>query len=96
MASLAACENIVMKISGLGMCDHRWTPDSIRPWVTACAELFGTDRCCFGTNWPVDPLFSSYPDVVDAYQECIADFSIAEQKALLHDNAARLFTRRTS
>lgn len=91
MAQLAECENVVMKISGLGQCDHRWTVDSIRPWVLTCIELFGVERCCFGTNWPVDRLFSSYTDVVDAYRECIAGFSAGEQDALLFGNAQRLF-----
>jgi hypothetical protein len=79
----------------LGQCDHRWTVDSIRPWVLSCIELFGVDRCCFGTNWPVDRLFSSYTDVVDAYRDCIADFSESERDALMFANAARMFTRRT-
>jgi predicted TIM-barrel fold metal-dependent hydrolase len=94
MALLAACENVVIKISGLGMCDHSWTVESIRPWVLTCVELFGVDRSTLGTNWPVDRLFSSYTDVVDAYRDCIADFTPAEQQAIMHDNAEALFKRR--
>ena len=94
MASLAACDNAVMKISGLGMGDHQWTVDSIRPWVSTCIELFGVKRCCFGTNWPIDRLFSSYTDVVDAYCECIADLSPSEQAALMRTNAMKMFSSR--
>jgi predicted TIM-barrel fold metal-dependent hydrolase len=91
LALLAPCENVRMKISGLGMCDHRWTVESIRPWVLTCIDLFGVDRCFFGTNWPLDRLFSSYADVVDGYRECIADLTGDERHALLFANAARLF-----
>ena len=73
------------------MCDNAWTVDSFRPWVLACIEAFGTERTFFGTNWPVDRLYSSYGDVLDAYEEIIAGFSPAEQDALFSKNAERIF-----
>jgi predicted TIM-barrel fold metal-dependent hydrolase len=91
MSTLAEADNAVCKISGLGMKDPEWTVDSIRPWVLHSIEAFGTDRCFFGTNWPVDRLYSSYSDVVAAYREIIRDFSTAEQQALLSGNAERVY-----
>jgi predicted TIM-barrel fold metal-dependent hydrolase len=91
MRMIASVDNTVVKISGLGMADHRWTIDSIRPWVLACIEAWGPSRAFFGTNWPVDRLFSSYGDVVDAYRELIADFTGAEQEALFFGTAERVF-----
>ena len=89
--SAAEAENIVVKISGLGMCDPTWTVDSIRPWVLACIDAFGVERSFFGTNWPVDSLYSSYGDVLDAYDEIIADFREEERIALFSANAERFF-----
>jgi predicted TIM-barrel fold metal-dependent hydrolase len=91
MRELASAENVVVKISGLGMVDHRWTVDSLRPWVLACVEAFGVQRSFFGTNWPVDRLFSSYGDVLDAYEQIIAGFSEDEQRALFSGTANRIF-----
>lgn len=91
MQEAAGAPNVVIKISGLGMCDNRWTVDSFRPWVLGCIEAFGPERSFFGTNWPVDRLYSSYGDVVDAYAEIIADFTPAEQEALFSANAERVF-----
>jgi predicted TIM-barrel fold metal-dependent hydrolase len=91
MNDAAGAPNVVCKVSGLGMCDNEWTADSIRPWVLACIEAFGTERTFFGTNWPVDRLYSSYGDVVNAYEEIIADFSPDEQEALFSKNAERVF-----
>jgi predicted TIM-barrel fold metal-dependent hydrolase len=91
LADLAGAENVVVKISGLGMCDPRWTVDSFRPWVLACIEAFGVERSFFGTNWPVDRLYSSYGDVVDAYAEIVCDLSRDEQTALFSRNAERIF-----
>jgi predicted TIM-barrel fold metal-dependent hydrolase len=91
MRDAAGAPNVVCKISGLGMCDNAWTVDSIRPWVLECVEAFGTDRSFFGSNWPVDSLYSSYGDVVDAYEQIVADFSQDEQEALFSKNAERVF-----
>ena len=91
MKTLAETPNVVCKISGLGMCDNQWTVESIRPWVLACIEIFGVERSFFGTNWPVDRLYSSFGDVVDAYATIISDFTEAEQTALFSGNAERIF-----
>lgn len=91
METVAGAPNVVCKISGLGMCDPRWTVESFRPWVLACIEAFGVERSFFGTNWPVDRLYSSYGDVLDAYEQIIADFTPAERSALFSENAERIF-----
>jgi len=91
MRTLAEAENVVCKISGLGMADNDWTIHSIRPWVLACIEIFGPDRCIFGTNWPVDNPYSTYDALIDAYTQLIADFSDAEQTAMFSKNAEQLY-----
>jgi len=91
LVDLAGAPNVVVKISGLGMGDTRWTVDSIRPWVLSCIEAFGTGRSFFGTNWPVDRMYSSYADLIAAYREIIADFSRDEQEALFSRNAERVY-----
>lgn len=91
MDIMAKAPNVTMKISGLGMGDPLWTVASIRPYVLGSIEAFGTDRVVFGTNWPVDRMFSSYPDVINAYAEIISVFAPAEQVAMFSGNAEKLF-----
>jgi predicted TIM-barrel fold metal-dependent hydrolase len=91
MDVMAAAPNVTMKISGLGMGDPLWTVASIRPYVLGTIEAFGVNRVVFGTNWPVDRMFSSYPDVINAYAEIISGFPRAEQVAMFSGNAERLF-----
>lgn len=91
LGTMAEAPNTACKISGLGMVDQRWTAESLRPWVMGCIEAFGIDRCMFATNWPVDRLFSSYGDVVDAYREIVDDLTPAEQRSLFVDNARRWY-----
>ena len=91
MTVMAKSPNLTMKISGLGMCDPQWTVETIRPYVLGSIEAFGVDRVVFGTNWPVDRMFSSYPDVINAYAEIIAHFTHDEQVRMFSGNAERLF-----
>ena len=91
MQQLATCENVAAKISGLGMCDHQWTSASIRPFVLDVIEAFGVDRCMFGSNFPVDSLFSDYQTVWNAYDAITSDFSDSERAMLFHDNAEKFY-----
>ena len=91
LAALAAVPSVVVKISGLGMADPGWSVDSLRPWVLAALELFGSERCMLGTNWPVDRLYSSYGDVLEAYDEILSGCSEAERQAVFSANADRVF-----
>jgi predicted TIM-barrel fold metal-dependent hydrolase len=88
---LAAVPTTVIKISGLGMVERQWTIDSLRERVLTCIEVFGVERAFFGSNWTVDRLYASYGDVIGAYREIVSDFSDSEQRALLSDNAKRVF-----
>lgn len=91
MKLLAHAPNVACKISGLGMGDHHWTTESIRPYVEAAIETFGVDRCMFASNFPVDKLFSSYDKIFDAFRTITQNYSHQEKKALFHDNAARYY-----
>lgn len=62
---------------------------TIRPYVEGAIEAFGTDRCMFASNFPVDKLFSSYDAIFDAFKAITAGYWTAERTALFHDNAAR-------
>jgi predicted TIM-barrel fold metal-dependent hydrolase len=91
LKTLAEAENTWCKISGLGMYDHQWTVESWRPWAMSCIEFFGVERCFFGTNWPIDRLYSSYGDVIDAYEVLTADLTTTEQEALFFRNASAVY-----
>ena len=91
MRTAAEAENIICKISGLGMGDHNWTVESIRPYVLHCIETFGVGRSLFATNWPVDSLWSGYNTIVNAYDEITQDFTEGERRALFSANTERLY-----
>jgi len=88
---LASLPNVYCKISGLGMFDHDWTVDSIRPIVESCIELFGVERAMFGSNFPVDKLHASYSRVWSAYEEISAALSVQDQESLFGGTARRFY-----
>jgi predicted TIM-barrel fold metal-dependent hydrolase len=85
---------LVCKISALASgADPNWTVDSIRRWVLGCIEAFGTDRCMFASNWPVDKLFGRYPDLYAAYEAIVRAAGCTEDEvdALFASNAERVY-----
>lgn len=91
MQALARRDNVSVKISGLGMVDHRWTVDSFRPIVEEIIEIFGAERAMFASNFPVDRLYSSYAAVWHAFREITAALSVEARQALFAGNAERIY-----
>lgn len=91
MQRLAERPNVVVKVSGIPMTDWRWTVDSLRPVVLDTIDIFGVDRAMFGSNFPVDGLYSDYGALFDAYRTIVSGFSPDEQRRLFHDNAQRFY-----
>ena len=91
MQLMAQQPNIALKISGIPMTDWTWTTESLRPVVLEAIACFGPARTMFGSNFPIDGLYSSYDALFDAYRLIIAGFTAAEQRAMLHDNACALY-----
>ena len=91
MKKLAAQPNVVSKLSGLGTFIHRNDPAHIAMIVRETVALFGAHRCIFGSNFPIEKLWTDYRSLIDAYRAALAYFSEADQRAMLHDNAARVY-----
>jgi len=91
MRLLAGCRNVAVKISGLAMFDHRWSVESLRPYVLETIDAFGVERAMFASNFPVDRLFGSYADLWRAYGSIVESASVAEKDALFRRNAERCY-----
>jgi predicted TIM-barrel fold metal-dependent hydrolase len=91
MELVAAQPNTAVKISALGTNDHTWTAESIRRIVLTTIDIFGPKRCMFGSNFPVDGLYSSYTDVFSAFDKITSEFSASERKDLFEDTARKFY-----
>jgi predicted TIM-barrel fold metal-dependent hydrolase len=88
---LATAPNVVMKLSGIGMTDPRFTKESLRKWAESSLEAFGPDRCVMGSNWPVDRLFSSYATIIEFMRDYISGLSQSEQEKICSTNALKIY-----
>jgi len=91
MDRAARRSNVVIKISGLGQRDRRWTQDANVPIIWDTIAIFGADRCMFASNFPVDSLVASYEVLLAGFLAAIAGRSDADRRKLLHDNAQRVY-----
>lgn len=79
--------NVACKLSGLGMFDHDWTTSSIRPIVETVLDQFGPTRLMFGSNFPVDSLYSNFADLIATYDRLLPD----AMKPAVFQNTAKTF-----
>lgn len=91
MQQLAERPNVSLKISGLGMIWCDWTSGRADVVLNEAIDIFGEDRCVFGSNYPVERLSSSYDAMVDAFQAAIGHRSVDAQQKIFRDNAARIY-----
>jgi predicted TIM-barrel fold metal-dependent hydrolase len=91
MRRLAACSNVVSKLSALGTFIHRNDAGHIAAVVRETIEIFGAERCLFGSNFPVEKLWTTYADLVAAYRGALEPLGEEVARAAFHDTAARIY-----
>jgi L-fuconolactonase len=71
----------VVKISGLvERAGVEWSKESVKPYVAALIEAFGTKRCMFATNWPVMTISSRYDLWVNTLAEMLDDLGLSTEE----------------
>ena len=91
MKRLADQPNIVSKLSGLGTFIQRNDLSHIADVIHETVSIFGPVRCLFGSNFPIEKLWTSYTELVAAHRAAVSAYSPEWQLAILHDNALRVY-----
>jgi L-fuconolactonase len=92
MAALAGLrENVTCKLSGLAMPMQSMAASTFAPWVLGAIDLFGTDRCMFASNFPVDGMHGTFDDLYGTYDELTADLDESTRDKLFAGNAERVY-----
>ena len=104
MFDLARHDNVICKISGLGMAfwgfGFEGRPDSVgsreladtwRPYVETGIEAFGADRCTMGSNFPLEGTACGYVPIWNAFKRIAVRYSDAEKVALFKGTAERIY-----
>lgn len=92
MQALAHCPNVSTKLSALSTFARCCSTEIWQPIVHETLAWFGPNRCMFGSNFPVEKLWTDYRSLFDVFKTCIDHLSIEEQRAVLHDTAARIYS----
>ena len=90
---LSSFDNVVIKLSGFGEFNSKWTEETIRPLILNTIDNFSVDRCMFGTNFPVDKFLSSasYFDYWNAYFNIVSNFTDNEKDKIFYQNAEKFY-----
>jgi predicted TIM-barrel fold metal-dependent hydrolase len=104
LRELATCPNVMVKLGGLGMRlsgigfearDHAPSSaelaDAWRPWFERCIEVFGTARCMFESNFPVDKVSYGYAVGWNAMKRVVAGASADEKADMFWRSATRFY-----
>lgn len=91
LADVAAYSNVALKISGLGIRGEAWNLTANHPVIRDAIAIFGVDRCCFASNFPVDSLVGSFDTIYTGFKAAVRDLADAEQRKLFHDNAVQIY-----
>lgn len=75
MRQFAGAPHVACKFSGMVTeADWTsWTVSDLKPYADVVLEVFGPGRVLFGSDWPVCTVAASYPQVVRAADELLAD-----------------------
>ena len=101
---LSRCENVVIKLGGLGMHNcalpgkgpahgygSKYLSKIWLPYIETCIEAFGTNRAMFESNYPVDRWGASYKVIWNTFKTITQGYSDAEKNRLYSANAADFY-----
>ena len=91
MTDLAKRKNVVTKLSAFGTFIRRNDPDFIADIVKQTVSIFGADRCMFGSNFPIEKLWTNYRDLVGAFRKATASLTKTQRVQIFNDTAARVY-----
>jgi predicted TIM-barrel fold metal-dependent hydrolase len=91
MTLIASRRNVVSKLSGLGTFLRRNDALHIAFVVRETLKLFGAERCLFGSNFPIEKLWTSYADLIAAHRAAIAHLPPTDQAAIMGGVAKRVY-----
>jgi L-fuconolactonase len=69
----------------------KWRYEDLSPYLEIAGEYFGTDRLCFGSDWPVCLLAGSYRQVSDILNRFIEQVEPNERDKIWGANAANFY-----
>ncbi|XVV15372.1 amidohydrolase family protein [Actinoplanes sp. CA-131856] len=91
LRELAALPNVVVKLTGQGTFVHRVDPSLLRLVTDEVLSLFGSERAMFGTNLPVETLWTTAAALTGAWKQALEHRTDDEQADVFSRTARRVY-----
>ena len=95
MTALAERDNVTaVKISGMvtEVTDDQIDEATLKNYFLESLEIFGPQRLCFGTDWPVCLLrINAYVDWANSVRDYVTELTTGEQNAVLQENCEKAY-----
>ena len=91
LAAMAQAPNVNIKLSNVAAYAGAPTVEATRAVVEPVVAAFGAQRCLWGSDYPVARRTLPYGETLALFRGALADLPAADQRAILFDNAARVY-----
>lgn len=91
LVDFARRPNVLTKLSAFGTFTHSCDADEWAVPIRRAVDVFGPERSIFGSNFPVEKLWTDYASLLSAVRHGISVYSTDEQDHILHHTAAKLY-----
>ena len=90
-ALAALGSNVFCKLSGLAVPCRSMKSDALAPWLEYALEAFGTERCMFASNFPVDSAFGTFDDLYETFSAVTSGLDAESRDKLFAGNAESVY-----
>jgi predicted TIM-barrel fold metal-dependent hydrolase len=98
IAILANEPNVYAKLSGFGTFIHRNDATHIGQLIQATVSTFGPQRCLWGSNFPIEKIWTDYASLVAAHRRGVSELDLglgevteATARSIFYETASRVY-----
>jgi predicted TIM-barrel fold metal-dependent hydrolase len=91
LTQLAQRPNVHVKLSGQGTFVHRVDPELIADVTKVVLDAFGSGRAMFGSNFPIESLWTDFSSLMDAWLGALAEYPGEVRADVLGRTARRIY-----
>jgi predicted TIM-barrel fold metal-dependent hydrolase len=88
---LVPCENIFIKVSGLNTFTRTLSEPLMDIGANTALDMFGAERCFFGSNFPVEAMWTTFDDYTLTQKKVLAGRTAEENRKFFHDTAIEFY-----
>lgn len=93
MEEISKIPQIYVKLSGMiTEADHQsWKAPDLAPYLNHVFQLWGPDRCMFGSDWPVCRLAGEWKQVLAAFTQALGPLQQPVREKILGETATKFY-----